>query len=801
MESLFKLSPHLLCTRCDPASFSFNTTDELELTNEIIGQDRAVEAVQFGVDINQSGYNLYVMGPAGSGKHSMVRQFLESRAHDEVTPDDWCYVNNFELPHKPKAIRLPHGMGAQLKQSMEHLIEELSTSLPAAFESEEYRNHHQSIEEDLKSKQENAFARLSKEASDREIKLFRTPSGFAFAPLHDGEVLDPESFNKLPDEQRAKIEQIVNNLQDELQNILQQIPLWRKESKEKIRALNKDVTIAAVGHLIEEIRKNFGTYDSIGDYLTAVETDIIDNVTDFLPSEDNAADAMESSDPKLLHRYKVNNLVINKQGDGAPVVYLDNPTYMNLIGRAEHISQYGTLITDFTLIKPGALHTANGGYLILDAEKMLTQPYAWEGLKRALHSMSITIESLEKMLSLGSSVSLEPEPIPLNIKILILGSREVYYLLHELDSEFPELFKVQVDLAEYIHKNDDNNLLFARLLATLAKRDGLLPLETTAIAAIIDHASRIQEDSSKLTTHMRSIADILHESHYWAKKAEHTLITDKDVYKAVQHRIYRASRVNEQILEAIINGDIAVDTQCSVIGQINGLSVFSLGENSFGQPTRITATTHIGDGDLIDIEREVELGGAIHSKGVLILSAFIASRYAQHQPLALSASLVFEQSYGLVDGDSASMAELCALLSSLAATPINQAIAMTGSVNQHGFSQPIGGVNFKIEGFYQVCKAHGLTGKQGVIIPKTNLRHLMLNQDVIDAVEKGDFSIYAIDKVDEAMEILTGVLMGTADADGHYPVGTLNYTIMKRLGDMAKIRHNFGDNLKESNEV
>ena len=548
------------------------------------------------------------------------------------------------------------------------------------------------------------------------------------------------------------------------------------------------------------MKRNFGTYDSIADYLTAVETDIIDNVTDFLPGDEASSEPLESSDPKLLHRYKVNNLVINTQEDGAPVVYLDNPTYMNLVGRAEHISQYGTLITDFTLIKPGALHTANGGYLILDAEKMLTQPYAWEGLKRALHSKNITIESLEKMLSLGSSVSLEPEPIPLNIKILILGSRDVYYLLHEFDSEFPELFKVQVDLAEHINKNHENNLLFARLLATLAKRDTLLPLNSTAVAAIIDHASRIQEDSSRLTTHMRSIADILHESHYWANKSGHPLIDADDVHKAIQHRIYRASRISEQILEAIINGDIAVDTQGSVIGQINGLSVFSLGENSFGQPTRITATTHIGDGDLIDIEREVELGGALHSKGVLILSAFIASRYAQNQPLALSASLVFEQSYGMVDGDSASMAELCALLSSLAGVAINQAIAMTGSVNQRGISQPIGGVNFKIEGFYQVCKAHGLSGDQGVIIPKTNLRHLMLNDEVIQAVENGHFSIFAIDNIDQAMEILTGIPMGHIDANGHYPAGSLNGLILERLGEMAKIRHNFGENSKESTD-
>jgi lon-related putative ATP-dependent protease len=797
MTHQFKVAVEDLSTNLDPKSLPFKTTDDLSSIDEIIGQERAVESVRFGVEISQDGYNLYVMGSPGMGKHSMVREFLEQRAKRQPKPDDWCYVNNFDIPHKPKAIRLPNGKGVEFKTAMEHLIDELTIALPAAFESEEYRDHHQSIEEELKEQQEQAFAKLSENATSNEIKLFRTPSGFAFAPLQGDEVLDSEAFEKLPEEKQEKIEGIVSNLQEKLKSILQMIPKWRKQSKEKIRELNKEVTIAAVGHMIDELKDQFGQFNSIIEYLSAVQKDIIENVNDFLRT-DEVQDSVDKSEPTALHRYKVNNLAVNGDKEGAPVVYLDNPTYQNLVGRAEHISQYGTLMTDFTLIKPGALHTANGGYLLLDAEKMLTQPYAWEGLKRALHSKNITIESLEKMLSYGTTVSLEPEPIPLDIKVLILGDRHIYYLLHELDSEFPELFKVQADLSEHIDRSDENHHLFSRLLATLVRRDKLLPFDKTAIAAIIDHASRLVEDSQKLTTHMRSIADILHESHFWAHKNRRKHVSKKDVLRAIDHRIYRASRVRENILEAIKDGEIAIDTVGEVVGQINGLSVISLGESNFGQPSRITATTHVGDGDLIDIEREVDLGGSIHSKGVLILSSFIASRYAQKQPLALSASIVFEQNYGLVDGDSASMAELCALLSSLAGIPLKQSIAMTGSVNQHGVSQPVGGVNYKIEGFYQVCRARGLNKTQGVIIPKTNIRNLMLNSDVIRAVTKKNFSIYAIENVDQAMEILTGLPMGEMDSEGNYPADSLNDRILKRLGEMAKIRQTFGESSKES---
>ncbi len=795
----YRIPVKRLVRHIDPDSLGFKTTDELENIDQSFGQERAIESLHFGVDISQDGYNLYVMGSPGTGKHSMVRQFLEQRASTEPKPDDWCYVNNFDFPHKPKAIRLPNGFGGKFSTAMEHLIEELSTSLPAAFESDEYKQHHESIEGALKERQELAFDELTKAASQQEIKLFRTPSGFAFAPMEKSEVLDPDAFEKLPQEKKNQIESNVTELQKQLQSILQLIPQWRKETRDKIKTLNKEVTISAVGHMIEELKSEFGQYDGVADYLGAVEKDIINNVTDFLPSEE-MRESGDKIDPGNLHRYKVNNLAFDECGDGAPIVYLDNPTYLNLVGRAEHLSQYGTLVTDFSLIKPGALHAANGGYLLLDAHKLLTQPYAWEGVKRALHSKQITIESLEKMLSLGSTISLEPEPIPLDIKVLILGDREIYYLLHEYDSEFPELFKVQADLSEHIERNDTNNQLFSRLLATLIRRDNLLPFDKSAIAAILEYASRLVEDSEKLTTHMRSIADILHESHFWANKEGLKQVTRQEVDRAVEHRNFRASRVHENVLEAINKGEISINTQGKVVGQINGLSVFSLGENSFGQPSRITATTHIGEGNLIDIEREVDLGGSIHSKGVLILTAFIASRYAQKQPLALSASIVFEQNYGMVDGDSASMAELCALLSSLAGIPIKQSIAITGSVDQRGFSQPIGGVNEKIEGFFQVCKVSGLTGKQGVIIPESNVRHLMLNEELVKAVKDKQFAIYAIKDVDEAMEILTGLSAGSIDKQGNYPPKTLNQLIISRLNEMAKIRHNFGESSKEQSD-
>ncbi|MCW8973345.1 MAG: AAA family ATPase, partial [Gammaproteobacteria bacterium] len=683
MTASKKIPADSLVNCCNPEQFDFKTTAELDDLTEIIGQARAVKAVHFGINIRREGYNLYVMGPSGIGKHSMVRQYLEQKAGAQNRPDDWCYINNFEQPHKPHALRLPHGRGNELSQDMEQLIEELSTALPATFESEEYRNQIQALEEELKEQQEHAFSELAEAAAKQDIKLFRTPSGFAFAPLRNDEVVNPEEFDKLPKEEQERLEQIVANLQEQLQTIIQHIPLWRKETREKVKKLNREMAMTAVGHLIAELKKRYADLPPVLEYLDTVEQDIVDNVKDFLKLDEVAEGySQQQADPKTLHRYKVNNLVMNNRGDGAPVVYLDNPTYLNLVGRAEHMAQFGTLVTDFTLLKPGALHQANGGYLLVDAHKLLTHPYAWEGLKRALYSSQVNIEPLEKMLSLASTVSLEPEPIPLDIKVVILGDRLLYYLLQEYDPDFSELFKVQADFEEQIARNSENNLLLARMIATLIRKEELLPFHRDAVAQIIDYASRHVEDAEKLTTHMRSIADLLRESDYWARQEGRDVVRGEDIRHTIDEQLHRASRVREHIQESIQRGDIFIDSEGESVGQVNGLSVLTLGNHMFGQPSRITATVHIGEGNVVDIEREVEMSGPIHSKGVLILSSFIASRYAQKHPLSLSASLVFEQNYGGIDGDSASLAELCALLSAICGVSIKQSFAITGSVNQ-----------------------------------------------------------------------------------------------------------------------
>jgi len=795
------LSADSLANCCKPDLFDFETTGDLEDLTDIIGQSRAVKAVHFGIGIQREGYNLYVMGPSGIGKHTMVSQYLKQKAGDQPKPSDWCYVNNFDQPHKPRSIKLPHGRGMELEEDMEQLIEELATALPATFESDEYRNQIQALEEELKEQQEHAFGELADAASKQHVKLFRTPSGFAFAPLKDDEVVSPEDFEKLPKEEQERLEKIVAALQEQLQSIIQRIPQWRKETREKVKALNKEMAMNAVGHLIDELKKRYEDLPKVLDYLDAVEHDIIDNVTDFLKTEDNSEMVgQQQADPKSLHRYKVNNLVRNHRGDGAPVIYLDNPTYLNLVGRAEHMAQFGTLVTDFTLLKPGALHEANGGYLLVDAHKLLTQPYAWEGLKRALYGNQINIEPLEKMWGLASTVSLEPEPIPLDIKVVILGDRMLYYLLQEYDPDFSELFKVQADFEERIDRSDENNLLLARMIATLVRKEDLLPFHRDAVAQVIDYASRHVEDSEKLTTHMRSIADLLRESDYWARQEGHEVVHGEDIRHTIDEQHHRSSRVRERILEAIERGDIFIDSDGGCVGQVNGLSVLTLGTYMFGQPSRITATVHIGEGNVVDIEREIEMSGPIHSKGVLILSSFIAARYAQKHPLSLSASLVFEQNYGGIDGDSASLAELCCLLSAIAEIPIKQSFAMTGSVNQHGRVQPIGGVNEKIEGFFEVCRARGLDGKQGVIIPDTNVKNLMLHPDVVKAVEDGKFSIYSVETVDQALELLTGEEPGTPDSEGNYPEESINGKVQARLKEMAHIRQHFGDHHKDKDD-
>jgi lon-related putative ATP-dependent protease len=796
----------MLYHKCDPQQFTFETTSELEDLTGIIGQDRALEAIRFGIGVQHQGYNLYVLGPNGTGKHTAVHQFLQEKAASEPLPADWCYVYNFEQPHVPKALDLPAGTAKTLCEDMKQLVEGLRTVISAAFTSHEYQAQKKAIEEEVQENQSQALESLKRRAEASNIALIRTPSGYAFAPVRDDSVIGPEEFGKLSREEQEGIEVEVKTLQEVLQSILQQVPQWQREVQALITQLNQEVARLTVAPMFVELQEKYSDLTSVLTYLQSVEEDVVRSVDCFLETEPTAV-AMPASAAggaevrkSAFTRYHVNVIVDHGGASGAPVVFEDQPSYNNLIGRVEHVSQMGTLLTDFSLIKPGVLHKANGGYLILDAHKLLLQPFAWEGLKRALRSCQIQIESLGQMTSMVSTVSLEPEPIPLDIKVALLGERVLYYALHQHDPDFRELFKVPADFEDRMTRNKDNNLAYARLIGTLARKENLCHFDASGVARVVEQSARLAGDAERLSAHMQSVSNLLRETSYWAGKAGRDVATAADVQKALDAQFYRLGRVRERMQEQILRQTVLIDTDGAVVGQINGLAVLSLGEFSFGRPNRITARIRLGKGEVVDIERQVEMGGPIHSKGVLILSAFLGARYAAERPLSLSASLVFEQSYSGVDGDSASSAEIYALLSALAEVPIKQSFAVTGSVNQRGQVQAIGGVNEKVEGFFDLCQARGLTGNQGVIIPSANVKHLMLREDVVNAVATGQFRVLAVETIDQGIEILTGIAAGESDAQGNYKEDCINGRVVAKLAVLAEKQRAFASTIAESSE-
>jgi len=807
-----KLEPEDLYRRCDAGKFGFETTADVEDLAELVGQPRAAEAVNFGVGIQQDGYNLFALGPAGTGKQAFIRHYVETRAAGEEVPSDWCYVNNFKDNRKPAALKLPPGRAVKLHEDMDILIEELGVTIPEVFQSDEYNTRAEAIDQELKDRQDQAFESLNKKAEAKNIMLMRTPTGFTLAPMRKGKPIFPKEFRELPEEERNKIEEDSNALQEELRETLHKAPQWQEESRQKFAELNREMAAGVVTHRIDELRKEYEQIQQVVDYLNDVEEDIIKNFRKFLPEEQRRASLFgielpgQEEEMHWFNRYRVNVLLAHDVKGGAPVIYESLPSYNNLIGRVEHQAQQGALLTDFTMIRAGALHRANGGYLLLDVIKVLTQPFAWEALKRALESRKVQIESLAQITSLISTVSLDPESIPLNVKVVLMGEPIIYYLLSYYDPEFANLFKVQVDFASQMERSVDSQQQYARLLATLARKKQLLPFDRNAVARVIDHSARLADDNEKLSTHMRSIQDLMLESDYWARDRGESTVTAVDVQQAIDAQMRRADRIRERIQEEIQRGTIMIDTAGSKVGEINGLSVMMLGEFSFGRPSRISARVRLGKGNVVDIEREVKMGGPIHSKGVLILSHFLGGRYALDYPLSLSASLVFEQSYGGVEGDSASSAELYALLSALAQVPIRQSLAVTGSVNQHGEIQAIGGVNEKIEGFFDLCNSRGLTGEEGVLIPATNVKHLMLRHDVVAAVEEGRFAVYPVSTVDEGIELLTGVSAGERDSEGVFPADSINRQVEDRLIHFSVQLKNFArsdrseDESKDSDE-
>ncbi|MEW8057921.1 MAG: ATP-binding protein [Candidatus Thiodiazotropha endolucinida] len=774
------LTPEALCRHCDSDQFNFDTTDELEDLEGFIGQERATKSLHFGLGVEHKGYNLYALGPAGAGKSAMVRKFLEVLAAERPIPSDWCYVNNFSDARKPHAVALPAGQGVMFKEEMEQLVIDLQEAIPLVFESDEYHTRRQAKEDRLEERQENAMAAMQKKAEEKHIALINTPTGFTLGPKQNDKILGPEQFHKLPEKEQEAIEKDVKALQEELRRTLHAIPQWQKEAREEISKLNREMTASAVHHLIDAVREKYRDIEAVIAYLDRVEDDVINNYQQFLPHDERKPTlfglplSQQEEGPPWHYRYRVNLLLAHEANGGAPIVYEDLPGYNNLVGRIEHRAHLGALETDFTMIRPGALHRANGGYLILDALKLLFQPFAWETLKRVLQSSEIRIESLAQITSLISTQSLEPEPIPLQVKVVLLGERHIYYLLQALDPEFDELFKVAVDFDDDLVRDSHNEHHYGQLVATLARQHKLRPLDRYAVARVIDHSMRLADDNERLSSHMRSLTDLIQQADFWAGEQGHKLISRDDVQQAIEAQIHRADRVQRRLQDEVVRGTLMIATDGEVVGQINGLSVMLLGDQRFGHPNRITARARLGKGQVVDIEREVELGGPIHSKGVYILSGFIAGRYVPDYPLSLSASLVFEQSYGGVEGDSASSAELYALLSALSGLPIKQQFAVTGSVNQMGEVQAIGGVNEKIEGFFDICRTRGLSGHQGVLIPSANIKHLILREDVVQAVKADKFAVYPIENIDQGIALLTGIPAGTRDENGEFPEDSVN---------------------------
>ncbi len=784
-----KLTSNELYKRSDPESFDFETTVQIGDPPEIVGQSRAVESIRFAAGMEHEGYNLFVLGPPGTGKRHMVERFLKNESAGRNVPGDICYANNFTDASRPRLLLLPSGKGALLKDDIEEMVEEIATTLPAAFESEEYQSRIQSAQQEFKEQHENKLEELQARAQKQGFSMMQTPMGIVFAPMKEGEVLVQEEFQKLPGEERKRLETAIEALQLELQSILRTVPRLERELRARMRELHKELTDIAIGHLIEELRQKYSDFAPVTEFLESVYKDLIQHARDLLQPPDPQGHPLPVPDGSPLgRRYGINVLVDNGSQDGAPVVHEDHPTYENLVGRMEHVSQMGTLVTDFTLIKAGALHRANGGYLILDVRRVLMQPYAWEGLKRVLKAREIKIEPVAGLISM---LSLDPEPVAIDVKVILIGDPTLYYLLCQHDPDFPSLFKVVADFDRIVDRDPETEGLYAGLIAELARKHGLRPFDRGAVARIIEDSSRRAEDSERLSGHIGHLSDLVRECDYWARMDGADKVRRDHVDTAIETRIRRVDRMRERMQEQVLRETVSIDTAGATVGQINGLAVLQLDSFSFGRPIRITARVRMGKGEVVDIEREVELSGPIHSKGVLILSSFLGSRYAFDRPLSLQASLVFEQSYSGIDGDSASSTELYALLSAISGVSIKQSLAVTGSVNQLGQVQAIGGANQKIEGFFDLCAARGLSGDQGVLIPESNVKHLMLRKDVVDAVEAGQFHVYAVRTIDEGIELLTGVESGAPNEKGQYPADSINGKVAERLREMTALQRSF----------
>jgi len=805
-KPLVPLTASQLCVACDTSDFSFKTTRDLPPLTDLIGQKRALDAIQMAAKIHHHDFNLFVLGRPGSGRHTAVHALLKQQAGNRARATDWVYVNNFEAPDKPLAIELPPGEAIHLKATMETLVDELANNIPAIFESDDYQTQRGNIEQTFGEQHERTFSELGAQANNKNVTILRTPMGFAVAALLNGEVIKPDDYDALPEDERRQIDNNIDEIQQELEAVLKAVPKREKEHRRAIEELNAQMAEQGVEDSFDEVTVRFKNIEAVTVYLKSVRADLVANTDIFLNSGPTTqagafpvATSKHYAKPQY-QRYAVNVMVSNDP-DGkpeAPVEIEDMPTLANLLGRIEHTSQMGALITDFTMIKPGALHRANSGYLILDARQVLTEPFAWDALKRCLKTGAISIISAGEKLSLVSTTSLQPDPIPLNVRVALIGDRFLYYLLAALDPDFQTLFKVQADFSDTVERNKESTGLYANLIGSIARRENLRALNPRAVARLLQEGTRLVDDRERLSLNIGQLSDILREADYWASQENHRVISAKDIDQAIDQADQRASRIRELSQEAITRGTILIDTAGQKVGQINALSVLEIGNFRFGQPSRVTVKTRMGTGKVVDIEREVELGGPLHSKGVLILSGYLATTYALDVPMSLWASIVFEQNYGGVDGDSASAAELFALLSALSQLPIDQSFAVTGSVNQHGDIQAIGGINEKIEGFFDICAARGLSGKQGILMPASNVKHLALRSRVIDAVKKKKFKIIPIETIDQGIEILTGRDAGQRRKNGMFPETTVNGLSEARLRDFALHRAAFAQSAKNN---
>ncbi len=797
--AITKLTSAQLYRKCDPAKFKFTTTAELEERLSALGQDRAISAVELGINIKSRGYNLFCLGPEGTGKTSLVKRILEKEGKQRPTPDDWAYVYNFDEPHKPIAVNFAAGEATGFAKAMEDFVDFLEHDLSDVVKSEMYEEQLKTIREKYQEKRNDYVKILQKKAKGKKVSLLHMPMGVVVAPMKNGEIISPDVFDTLSEEEKNEIMADLNAMQEEIAMHQDCAPQWEEKQTEEIKKLQEKLVKEAVKKPLENIRQKYKGNKKVADYLKTVRDYILENMTTYVPEYDQDSKQQTEDDPMsgLLNqlkgqqeedrfsKFKVNVVVKNVPNSGAPIVLLDHPTQGNLVGKVERIQQFGALVTDFSLIKGGALHKANGGFLLIDARKLLLQPYSWDSLKRALASKAIKIEAPSEDTSFAT-ISLDPQPIPLDVKVVMTGDAELYELLTDRDPDFSDYFKVEADFGGLIDRTNANEVEYAKLIGSLSKKKNLRSLNKQAVARVIEYSSRLADDTEKLTAHVASIGDLLKEADYWARKSKASQIGKNHIEQAIKSQIYRADRINQAMLEQIDKGTILMDVKGERVGQINGLVVYNFTRNSFGKPARITTQVRLGHGEFINIEREVAMSGPIHSKGVLILQALLSNRFAKRTPLSLSASIVFEQSYGGVDGDSASSTEYYCMLSAIANIPIKQSMAVTGSINQFGEIQPIGGVNEKIEGFFEVCKYNGLTGKQGVIIPRTNVVNLMLREDVVQAVEEGKFSIYAIDTVDDGIELLTGIPAGKPNKKGQFPKGSVNYQVQQSLAEYYK---------------